>query len=171
MSHHVRLFVSAPSALRPFLELSPAARLYTLTPDTDVAVLPYDEAVQDALHRRFGTGDWPEHQKLMLSTADQTFAAECSATAPLAYLETNYFGGIGMQSSAVWQLGRAAIAPTTMNSAAQGGQRPPTLWPINVALRALGVRASPAGDEFTAFGLVDFRSNEAIHARAWPLRV
>jgi hypothetical protein len=52
-----------------------------------------------------------------------------------------------------------------------GRQRAPTLWPINVVLRALGVRATTTEDEFSVFGLGGFRANAAIHERAWPMRV
>ena len=51
----------------------------------------------------------------------------------------------------------------------EGERRPPSLHPINMALRLLGVSAggpTAAPDEFYAFGLPDYRSNEEILARA-----
>ena len=171
MGHSVKLFAGTASSLRPFLELSPEARLYLLTQDADIAVLPYDEAVHDALHRRFGTGDWPKNQRLRLSTTDQTFAAECSARSPLAYLETDYFGGTGWQSAALWQLGRLAVGPTSLQTGGDSPTRAPSLWPINVVLRALGVRASGDTDEFSTFGIDLYRSNDDIHEQAYPLRL
>ena len=170
MAHCIRVFAGLPSALRPFLDLTPAACLYTLTPDADIAVLPFDDDAQDALHRRFGTGDWPEGQAMGLSTTDQSFAAACSVKAPLAYLETEYFGGRGRQSAALWRGGRLAIPPATVDSADGTDQRALTLWPINVVLRALGVAAGASVDEFSAFALDGFRSNEKICATAWLRR-
>jgi hypothetical protein len=169
MGHSVSLFVAAAPVLDPFRQLSSAARFYTLTPNSPLVVLPYDEPVQEAVHRRFGTGDWPAAQSVMLSTTDQSFAAECSQRGPLAYLETDYFGGIGRQSAALWQAGGIVMAPATLESD-QGARRPPSLRPINMALRTLGVAATPPADEFAAFGLMDFRSNDAIHRQAWPYR-
>ena len=139
MAHSVKLFVGLPLSLRPFLDLSPDARLYLLTPGADVAVLPFDDLVQDALHRRFGTGDWPENQAIQLSTTDQTFAAQCSAAAPIAYLETEYVGGTGWQSAALWQSGRLAIGPASMQTGGDVPLRMQSLWPINVVLRSLGM--------------------------------
>jgi len=47
--------------------------------------------------------------------------------------------------------------------------RPSKLLPINGALRLIGVvakYATPADDEFAAFGLSQYRSNDVITARA-----
>ncbi len=171
MAHEVALFVGTAASLRPFAEMLPEARAYTLTPDADIAVLPYDEALEAALQRRFGTGDWPEGQALLLSSTVQTFAAECSLRAPLAYLETRYDGTGGQQAAVLWQGGRASIGPATLDIAGAGATRAPSLWPINVVLRALSVRATATEDEFSAFGLGNFRANDRIHERAWPFRV
>ncbi len=171
MAHDVALFVGTALSLKPFLELAPNARAYALTPDAEFGVLPFDGPLEDALQRRLGTGDWPEGQALLLSTTVQVFAAERSARAPLGYLETHYDEGGGQQSAVLWQGGRATIGPTTLNIPGVGAQRPPSLWPINVVLRAIGVLATATDDEFSAFGLVNYRDHLAIDARAWPYRV
>ncbi len=171
MSHQVALFAGSPLVLRPFLDIVPDARAYTLTVDGETGVIPFDDHVEDALQRRFGTGDWPAGQALLLSTTVQTFAAECSLRAPLAYLETHYDGTGGQQAAVLWQGGRAVVGPASLDIAGVGRQRAPTLWPINVVLRALGVRATATEDEFSVFGLGGFRSNGSIHERAWPFRL
>jgi hypothetical protein len=48
--------------------------------------------------------------------------------------------------------------------------RPAQFWPINAALRALGVMAKAAEDEFTTFGLMGFRSHAMIVERATEVR-
>ncbi len=169
MGHSVRIFAGASAALAPFRQIDPAVLFYTLTPASDLAVLPFDDDLQDRLHARFGTGDWPENQSIRLSTTDQSFATDCSSAAPLAYIETDYFGGEGTQSAMLWQASQVLIGPITLDNA-QRAQRQPALWPINVVLRTLGVRARPPMDEFATFGLANFRSNDDVHARAWPLR-
>lgn len=169
MGHNVRIFVGTPAALAVFRQLEPALALYTLTSASELAVLPFDDDLQDRLHQRFGTGDWPETQSILLSTTDQSFAADCSMRAPLAYVETDYFGGNGTQSAMLWQAGQVLIGPITLDRA-QGEQRQPALWPINVVLRTLGVRSKAPEDEFAVFGLSNYRSNDDIHSRAWRLR-
>ncbi len=170
MPSNLSLFVGLPVALAPFVTLSGAARLYTLHADTDLVVLPFDVDVQDHLHARFGTGDWPEDQSLALSTTDQTFAADCSRHAPLAYLQCDTDDTIALQSAALWQLGRLSLGPTTLDMKGAAGGRAVTLRPINVALRALGVIAAVGSDEFTVFGLNAYADNAEIHARARPVR-
>ena len=172
MGQNIKLFVALPSALRPFVALVPELRLYTLRPDSDLAVLPFDEELQDRLHDQFGTGDWPEGQGILLSTTDQKFAAECSQIAPVAYLQCDDGSdGCVLQSATVWQLGQITIGPITLDTAGAGARRAVSLRPANVALRALGVIADPRGDETATFGLADYASNEDVHARAWPLRL
>ena len=123
------------------------------------------------LHGRYGTGEWleqpthPDAAPPCLTSTDLAFAATASVGTGLAYLETNYFGGAGWQSAAVWIDGRLAMRPALVHASEA---RPPKLWPINGALRLLGVSASYArlaDDEFTAFGLPAFRDHSAIHAR------
>jgi hypothetical protein len=171
MAHEVSLFVGSATALQRFVELLPAARAYTLTPDSDLAVLPFDEPLEAALQKRHGIGDWPEAQALLLSTSVQFFAAECSLRAPLGYVETHYDEAGGQQSAVLWQGGLTVVGPTTLDISGSGATRAPSLWPVNVVLRTLGVRVTPPDDEFTAFGLGQFRDHAAIHAGAWPFRV
>jgi hypothetical protein len=171
MAHQIALFAGPASALRPFRNVWPEARAYTLSANSDIAVLPYDEPLESALHRRYGTGDWPDGQSLLLSTTVQSFAAECTLTAPLSYLQTFYDAGSGRQSAVLWQGGRASIGPATLDISGTARQRPPSLWPVNVVLRAFGVCATATEDEFSVFGLNRFRDHASIHASAWPYRL
>ena len=171
MTSNLSLFVGSSAALVPFVSLSPAARLYTLHANTDLIVLPFDIDVQDHLHDRFGTGDWPEKQSIALSTTDQVFAADCSRVAPLAFLQCDTSEDGGFQSSALWQFGRLSLGPTTLDMTGAGLGRAATLRPINVVLRALGVITGANADEFMAFGLGAYADNAEIHRRARPVRI
>lgn len=171
MADALRIFVGPRAALVPFKAVLAGVRCYVLTPDAELAVLPFDDEMQDMLHDRFGTGDWPEDQAIALSTTDQTFAAECSQHAPLAYVQCDEVEGALLQSAAVWQLGQATVGPVTLDLSGAGAGRSPALQPMNIALRALGVVARDGTDERTSFGLAEFTSNVVIHARGWPLRV
>ena len=68
----------------------------------------------------------------------------------VAYVETEYFGGTGVQAAAVWLKGKLVYGPKQNKK----------IGPINAALRRLGVRASDGRDEFDTIGLGRFRSNE-----------
>lgn len=170
MTDAIHIFVGVPAALQPFKAIASDVRFYTLTPDADLVVLLFDDELQDRLHSRFGTGDWPENQAANLSTTDQAFAAECSRHGPLAYLQSESEAGATFQSAALWQNGALTIGPAALDLGGANAGRAASLRPINVALRALGVTALPARDEAMAFGLADFTSNADIRARGWPLR-
>ena len=169
MSANFRIFVAAPIALMPFRTLSSSAQIYLMRSGADLAVLPFDDDLQDRLHDRYGTGDWPDDQGITLSTTDQTFAAECSLKAPVACLQCITDASLVLHSAAVWQHGHLTIRPTTLDIGAAGARRAATLRPINVALRALGIVASPGLDEYATFGLDDTTTNAEIHARAAKL--
>jgi hypothetical protein len=82
---------------------------------------------------------------------------------PLAYIETNYFGGTGSQAAAVFVGGEVvmrASLPVSRNPARRDD-------PINTALRALGVEAALGEDEFDAIGLARFRDLESLGLEEW----
>lgn len=169
MGHRLRLFTGALTALRPFTEISPHARVFALAADSPLPVLPLDERLHDALHAAYGTGDWLD-EGAMLTSTDLAFAAKASRGAALAYVETNYFGGEGTQVAALWRDGALLLKPVAMD-AETARQRPRSLWPINVVLRTLGVTAQPGGDEFAALGLERWRGTEDIVAHAAEIAV
>lgn len=170
MGHSLRLFVGPAVALRIFEKASRNVRYYRLTPGADLLVVPLDDDLQDAIHDISGTGDWLEAGP-RISTGDMDFAARASKGAAVAYVETEYFGGVGDQSAVLWKGGQLALGPLTMDSASAG--RPRSLWPINAVLRGLGIRIEPenAFDEFEAFGLGLYRSHDDIADRAIPVRL
>lgn len=73
----------------------------------------------------------------------------CSAHGPLAYVEADFFGGVGSQYAQVWDAGRSVLGPLVMEDA---DEPPPGGNPISLALRHLGVVAT-GSDEFDAVGL------------------
>ncbi len=164
MGHHLRLFVGARQALSPYLAIATHARIFSLRPMASIYVLPLDDDLHDHLHESYGTGEWLD-DGLQLSSGDIAFAARASAGTALAYIETEYFGGMGSQAAVLWEHGALRLGPAVM-TAYEARKRPQKLWPINAALRALGIEATDTDDEFQSFGLANFRSNDAIRERA-----
>jgi hypothetical protein len=169
MGHQVRLFVGHPNVLSRYHAVLPNVRLHTLVAGVALAVLSLDDDVHDALHKAYGTGEWLDDGAGLTST-DIAFAARSSKTGALAYIETAYFGGTGRQSAVLWIGGGIAIKPTSLETTA-AGNRPRATWPINAALRGLGVQATSGHDEFDSIGLGHYRSHDAILARALPVRI
>jgi hypothetical protein len=88
---------------------------------------------------------------------EKTVAA-WSAGGPVAYVEAEYFGGVGEQRAAVWDGGTIVLGPLHVG---EGQPFPPVGSPISQALRRLGVVASAGEDEFSAVGLDRHRHGEA----------
>jgi hypothetical protein len=83
------------------------------------------------------------------------WAEEHSKNCPLAYIETDYFGGVGAQSAIAWADGKVVFGPVlTRSTSAEPGA-------INRALQQLGVQRVSEWDEFDTVGLGWHRSNEA----------
>ncbi|MEZ5955214.1 MAG: hypothetical protein R3C13_13030 [Hyphomonas sp.] len=75
---------------------------------------------------------------------------EASRSAAFAYIETNYFGGVGVQGAAVFREGEIVYGPVC----AERGT-------INGALVLLGVPVQPGtSDAFAAIGLDRLRYND-----------
>ena len=110
--------------------------------------LPLDD---DELDRLFSEPGPYDGHFTYLSEALLSLILEHSRRQPLAYIETEYFGGLGDQSAVLARDGTIAFGP------AEG---PGT---INHALQLMGVTASVPGlDEFDTIGLGWVRNNDDI---------
>ena len=157
MGHSLRLLVGPEAALRPFLALLPEARLVEPVPGAPLLVLAIDDERHDTMHEAYGTGEWLDAGPRLTST-DMAFCAAASRGAALAYIEIEYFAGEASQSAVLWRDGQMVIPPATLD-VATATRRPRALWPVNAALRGLGVVAQKDLDEFTTFGLDRWRSS------------
>jgi hypothetical protein len=98
-----------------------------------------------------------EGETQSLCESDVALVAAASLHGPIAYLETDYFGGVGMQLAAFWRDGRQVIDLIT-----EGDKQVHEGSPINRVLRELGVVALDGRDEFAVQGLARYRSNDDI---------
>ena len=73
----------------------------------------------------------------------------------LAYIETDYYGGVGSQSAVLFENGEKTICSVSDNSSLSQLPMNMNEWPINSVLIALGVRKSL--DEFESINLDDYR--------------
>ena len=137
MGHRLRAFIGSASSL-----MSVAA---TLKLDEPRRLSP--ELVLLALADEFGGGQASEGEWAP-PTAVLHLLAQHATAAPIAFVETEYFGGTGGQGAVVFKDGVPIYGPEWDE-----------IGPINRALALLGVETSPlATDEFDTVGLGSLRS-------------
>ncbi|TDC27029.1 hypothetical protein E1211_29580 [Micromonospora sp. 15K316] len=120
----------------------------------DFALLPVTPQLVEEL-----TGSLPDYSveertdehpfDLVLGPALTATLARWSGRGPVAYVEAEFFGGLGYQSAAVWLDGALHWGPrvdSALDSPREG-------WPINAALVELGVEPGAWIDAFAELGL------------------
>jgi hypothetical protein len=132
--------------------------VYRLAVATDLGVILIDDELQDALHRQYGTGEWPVGDAPSLTDTDHAFAMNASHAGPLGYVE-RFADDEGYEVALLWRAGTLAMRPRRVSLADPG---PSNLRPANLMLRALGVSPIAGLDEAATFGLDAWRTNADI---------
>jgi hypothetical protein len=96
---------------------------------------------------------------LLLTDAFHELLLDLSRFGMLAYVETDYFGGIGGQGAAVYSRGEVVMKPKWRKSG-----------PVNQALKRIGVRRRLLEDRFSALRLGRYRSNDDLSDAAVSAR-
>ncbi|QLJ02991.1 hypothetical protein HZZ00_19700 [Streptomyces sp. NEAU-sy36] len=153
MSYDLRAVIADAEVLRNAARDLPGARLASI--GRGLSLMPMADALFDSLTDGSGAsalGFW-----WLPGGFEKTLAA-WSARGPMAYVEAEYFGGVGEQRAAVWSAGDIVLGPLHVG---EGQPLPPAGSPISQALRRLGVVAEVGEDEFSAMGLDRHRHSEA----------
>ncbi len=157
MAHSIQAFI-APRIAFDRLGLGCPAALVELP--QGLALLAITEELRSGIHDSVGGGK-PRHRYVDLRSwddADFAFLKRLAKDHAAAYVETDYFGGMGEQSAVVARDGGIVFGPRH----AEHG-------PINAALRILGVRKERDLDEYDTLGLGLYRDNGKL-VRAYYLR-
>ena len=153
MGYDLQAVIAGGEVLRAASRDLPAARLASL--GQGLGLMPMTDALFASVADGGGTGAlgfWRLPGEFEKSLADWSTAG------PVAYVEAEYFGGVGEQKAAVWDGGTIALGPLQVQ---EGRPFPPAGSPISQALRRLGAVAGVGEDEFSAVGLDRHRHNEA----------
>ena len=150
MGHTIEAFILPQALASAALLEMPGAR--TIPLPQGLCLVPVTDQVFDDLRERYPEVlDPPSEEFWMLSGPLIRAVENISLHGVIAYVETDYFGGVGDQAAAVWENGKQCLAPAKSEK----------IGPINRALRFLGVRAESPRDEFDSIGLGTHRNNEA----------
>ncbi|MBY8877516.1 hypothetical protein [Actinacidiphila acidipaludis] len=153
MAYELEAVIGEGKALSTVAKDLPGARLTSI--GQGLALMPMTKALADSVADSSGEGVLGFWR--LPGGFEETLAA-WSAGGPMAYVEAEYFGGVGEQRAAVWDGGTLVLGPLHLE---EGQAPPPVGTPISQALRRLGVRVSGREDEFSAAGLDRHRQSEA----------
>lgn len=154
MGHVIATFVANRRAAAALSRALGGAPVYKLN-ISELLVVPVGDDAFDAVLLAKGESAPAGTEFWRLTEALMDIAAECSAAyGPVAYAETDYFGGTGVQSAAAWIQGKLAMPPTTHPAG-----------PINAALHTIGLERTGGLDEFDTLGLGAVRSMDAFEDR------
>lgn len=154
MGHVIATFVAKRQAAAALSRALGNAPIYKLS-HPELLLVPVGDDAFDAAVIAKGESAPAGTEFWRLTEALMEIAAEVSANfGPIAYAETDYFGGAGVQSAAAWIQGRLAMPPTTHPAG-----------PINAALHTIGLERAESLDEFDTLGLGQVRSMDAFEDR------
>lgn len=111
----------------------------------ELTLFPLSAAYIDSWAERLGVSGSVDDVPLLNFQVVHHMINKIAAEPLFALIETDYFGGLGSKSAAVYRGATEVMQP-------QVGDRP-----INKALRLLGVKAGEGRDEFDTVGLGKYR--------------
>ncbi|WP_218924919.1 hypothetical protein [Streptomyces sp. t99] len=152
MGYDVQAVVAGDEVLRIASRELPGSAVVRL--GQGLSMMPMTDELFDAVTDGSGAGYlgfW------RLPGGFEALLARWSAAGPIAYLETEHFGGVGRQRAAVWADGSLALGPLDEPTKQRGSQ---AVSPASQALRRLGAQRDVGKDEFESVGLNRHRTNE-----------
>jgi hypothetical protein len=161
MGHQLHAVIGPTGPVSAFASQWARARLVSLP--QAFALVPVTDALHDDIVERVAIGEAdPFEGFVLLSAGVEAVLREASRVGPLAYIETDYFGGHGSQSAVAWDRGRMLAGPYTTGEEHRWSFRAclPAQWAINRVLSRMGVRALPFGDGFASLGLGKYRHTD-----------
>jgi hypothetical protein len=166
MGHSISGFIAREDELTEITSGYKGTLIIPLT--QGFAFLPMnDELYDELISNRDFLADICDERFLYLSSKIFQLGREFSLKTPVAYIETDYFGGDGFQRAVAWKDGEVRFGPCVAGNE-EGVQT--DKWysdPINRALQEIEVRGylmenedEFPKDEFEELGLDKYRSNE-----------
>lgn len=153
MGHHIEVLIAKFDLLQAEAKRFLATPIASIPQRLGVLTVERESIDPSGVDEEMVFEDWPLPCRLV------AFAKEISLRTPVAYVATEYHGGVGSQRAVVWEAGDVIFGPACDDT---DFSRIRT-WPINAALRLIGVKRRWFRDEFDSINLGNYRENEAFH--------
>jgi hypothetical protein len=147
MGHSIQAIITTTEVAHALRALYP--QLPGVAAPQDFVILPVDADFIDAVSEARPSQTTDTFR--LLTEAFHSLLRDLSRFGPLAYVETEYFGGVGGQGALVYSSREVLMGPQWQDSG-----------PVNQALKLVGVKRRLFGDEFSALGLDQYRSNDDL---------
>lgn len=147
MAYTLRAWLSTETLLQQVATRWNKARVVLLK--QGMAIIPVSHALYDE-HHLHQQVEKPYVEFDYLTTEMIEHAVEISAIAPIAYIEAEYFGGIGTQAAILWEARQLKLGPLHSEQ----------IGPIDTILKYFGVVRENEFDEFYAVGLQKHRHTD-----------
>ncbi len=152
MAHHIHGIFASPQTLASVVQQLPGAIVVPMS--GGVAWVPVFDELLDAVSSRADIPGTVEEGFVHFGGVLPGVLAAASAKAPVAYVETDYFGGSGSQIATVYE----------------GGVRTKERCTVNQALAVLGVQTVDDRDEWDVIGLANYRGTPPAARAAFAAR-
>lgn len=145
MGHCIQIFIGEINILENIASNWDAANIIPLK--QQFAMIFLTNQFFDDIEEMANTKDTLNDDRFLLLTSaiQEQILQPYSKNGMLAYLETDYFGGVGTQAGVLFENGERIEGPTDKEGI------------INQILRKMGVCIEPGKDEFDSVGLGNYR--------------
>ncbi len=144
MGHCIRAVIGARESVRRLAEDWLKAKVVEL-PQGFGMIFMTDDLLEDVGELLEVSDELPFSELENFTEEVKTLIERYSFRTKLAYIETEYFGGVGTQAGVLYENGRIAVEPSRGEGV------------INILLRELGVWHYPDKDEFDMLELGKYR--------------
>ncbi len=164
MMHSVHLIIGKGVAAAAFLQRGPTASAVDLREGWQA--IPVDDTLYAAIEALNPDVVRPSGLDVSPLGLSEALAAVRAKGGGVAYVLTEYFGGMGAQAAITFIDGREVVSPQSAKGAG----------PIDQALRRIGVVRTEAGDEFDTIGLgqrrtmADYEPEGPVRLRGKPVQ-
>lgn len=146
MAHTIEGFIARTELLQEGTK--DLQNAYVITLEQGFSLMPITDELHDEVWQQNKYIDKPFEEFWKLSPELAWLGIQLSKQGAIAYVETDYFGGVGEQVAILWEYGSIALGPLKND-----------IGPINEVLRRMGVVNTKGHDEFEALGLYRYRNN------------
>lgn len=146
MAHIIAGFIAQTELLRKGTEELKTAHIIEL--GQGFSLVPVTDELHDEVWQQNKNIDNPFEEFWKLSPDIARLGIQMSKRGAIAYVETDYFGGVGEQAAILWEYGSIAVGPLKDD-----------IGPINEVLQRMGVNNIKDHDEFETLGLYRYRNN------------